>query len=477
MFAKHFSRRTPIKITIESDDPTATSPVTDPATAVAPTENTENDLPPLEMGPEEDISESEVIIDDLEEDSKDLDTAADAVDGLDAIADKLEDQVADGGATPETMEIVEVAVEHFVYALTKKRNNRRFIPTLESFGGPKRRIDSTTIAVEGIREIAAAGAKAIADIAKRIIEYLRGVWTSITTSTSGYKEKLAKLKERLTHKDAFNTTDGDIRVPRKYWSALCRGGKFTKEIFLSGLDYTISMYERLLNFLGITRKTVADGVNQLRLEGPGEGQENVPFINLDPSSIAKALSAFRGETEQMGEGVVTTTVLEPLPGDVQVSVTGPGIEVVDGVAYKAVAQTTVNLTGVSQESDAEDVAIEAFTPNEAKQAVDKLEKLIQIADQTAADMKETIGVETKIINTSKSKFQSLKEGMEAKANSAKAFIGRVLGTIAKPFGPLVRFIRHVISVALGVLFILFGAVAAGVATIGAGVASAAVAPK
>ena len=489
MFTKHFSRRTPIKVVIESDDPTQTAVVEDPtdqpaaAAAAAPTESNEADLTPLEMGPEEDVSESEVIIDDMEEESKDLNTAADAVDGLDAIADKLEGQVADGGATPETMEIVEVAVEHFVYALTKKRNLHRVIPSLESFGGPKRRIDSTTIAVEGIREYAAAGAKAIGDAAKRILEYLRGVWTSITNSTTGYKEKLAKLKERLSQMASDKFKDGDIRVPRKYWGALCRGGKFTKEIFLRGLEYTISMYERLLNFLSITRKTVAVGVNQLQLEGPSEGagagQENVPLIPLDPSSIAKALSAFRGETEQMGEGVVTTTVLEPLPGDVQVSVTGPGIEVVDGVAYKAVAQTTVNLTGVSQESDAEDVTIKSFTPNEAKEAVAKLEKLIEIADQTASDMKETIDVETKIINTSKSKFQSLKEGMEAKANTAKAFIGRVLGVIARPFGPLVRFIRHLISVALGVLFILFGAVtvAAGAATVGAGVASAAVAPK
>ena len=135
MFTKHFSRRTPIKVAIESDDPTQTAVVEDPtdqpaaaaAAAAAPTESNEADLTPLEMGPEEDVSESEVIIDDMEEESKDLNTAADAVDGLDAIADKLEGQVADGGATPETMEIVEVAVEHFVYALTKKRNLHRVI--------------------------------------------------------------------------------------------------------------------------------------------------------------------------------------------------------------------------------------------------------------------------------------------------------------------------------------------------------------
>lgn len=462
MFTKHFSRRTPIKVSIESDDPTQTAVVEDPtdqsasaAVAAAPTENNEADLPPLEMGPEEDVSESEVIIDDLEEESKDLNTAADAVDGLDAIADKLEGQVADGGATPETMEIVEVAVEHFVYALTKKRNLHRVIPSLESFGGPKRRIDSTTIAVEGIREYAAAGAKAIGDAAKRILEYLRGVWTSITNSTSGYKEKLAKLKERLSQMASDKFKGGNVQIPQSVTSALSRAGKFTKQTFLGGMDYTIAMYERLLNFLGITRKTVVDGVNQINTDSTS-GEESTPPINVDVTPVAKALSEFRGETEQLGDGVVTTTVLEPLPGDVQLSVTGPGIEVVDGVAYKAVTQVSVNLTSVSQEAEDAGADVEAFSQSEAKEAVSKIEKLIALADSLAASMKETIGSESKIMTTAKSKLQALKEGAEAKANAIKSYIGRGLGAIARPFGPLVRYIRRMIATALIAAAIMFG---------------------
>lgn len=95
-----------------------------------------------------------------------------------------------------------------------------------------------------------------------------------------------------------------------------------------------------------------------------------------------------------------------------------------------------------------------------------------MADSLAASMKETIGSESKIMTTAKSKLQALKEGAEAKANAIKSYIGRGLGAIARPFGPLVRYIRRMIATALTAAAIMFR-----VATVAAGAASEAVAPK
>jgi hypothetical protein len=159
-------------------------------------------------------------------------------------------------------------------------------------------------------------------------------------------------------------------------------------------------------------------------------------------------------------------------------VTGPSGEASEDTAYRVVSETKVDLTGVATEADAEDVTVKSFTPNEAKAAVDKIEKLIKIANDTSQGMKEAIDVETKVINTSKSKFQQFKEGMESAANKAKSWVGRVMSVMAKPFGPLVRFIHRVIAGALYVVSIMLGVVTAvaGAGALATGLAGNAVQP-
>jgi hypothetical protein len=499
MFAKHFSRRVSVKVTTENEDigkttpePENLNPTGTETNAVSSTDNTTpvtSNVPPgtgevtptdpgttatdgttgaaeittptdtavpLEL-PEEDFTEGEQAIDDLEAEASDLDTAADAVSGLDAVADKLETQVENGGASPETMEIVEIAVEHFVTTLRGKRTGERYTPSLESFGGPKRRIDSTQITIEGIREWAAAGAKAIVDMGKRILEFLKGLWTNVTTSTKGFREKLEKLKASIAKS---SVGQGTVKVSKAVWAKLSLGGKFTKEIFFAGLDRAGAFLERVLNYLGISRKVVGDAAikgpnEQLLLEGNSVSLDQIHnLMPIDPGPMSQALNQFKGEREDLGDGVVTVTELDPLPGDVQAAVTGPGIEVVDGVAYKAVTSVDVKLTGVATEDDAEDVEIKGFTQNEATQAAAKIEKLIKLQETAAGDMKQAIDVETKVINSSKTKFQKFKEGAESVGNAVKSFFGRAMSCLASPFGPLIRFIRGLIDGALKVFQIL-----------------------
>jgi hypothetical protein len=152
-----------------------------------------------------------------------------------SLADELDEQADNGGAEPETIRAVEIAVEGIITRMQGGRRPSRVTPSLESFGGVRSKVVSTRLAAESIREWAAAAGKAIAEFFKKIIAGLSAMLGKITSMTSSLKKQISELKDTVKNS---KPVQGTIKVSASLVARLKLGGKFTKDALFSGLAWS-----------------------------------------------------------------------------------------------------------------------------------------------------------------------------------------------------------------------------------------------
>lgn len=129
---------------------------------------------------EQNVGEAEEQAGDIEEFAGSVDEATDDADTMEAVGDKLQETVDEGGegASPEAVEIAEIAVESLCRRLGVKTKGR-VLPAMESFQSPTTRVAATRIAIEKIGETV-----------RRVWEAIKAAFTTVVTKI---KEFFAKL--------------------------------------------------------------------------------------------------------------------------------------------------------------------------------------------------------------------------------------------------------------------------------------------
>lgn len=140
----------------------------------------------------------------VDEHADTLDSSVDDIGELTTVNEVLEKTVETGdGATEETAEIAEVAIEA-ICARLGIRNKVSVIPALESFGSKNTRLAATRIAVENTKEKIASAWKAVLAFFARMWERIKGFFKKIWAGIVSFKNKLVSIKNNWKKARAAN---------------------------------------------------------------------------------------------------------------------------------------------------------------------------------------------------------------------------------------------------------------------------------
>lgn len=424
------------------DAPAADAAVTDaPAADAAPVDVPTEDLTGVEVS---EILENPEIMeaeDGFDETTQTADAATDTAENLENIATQLEGTLEEGGALPQTIAVAEIAVESYIKDLTGRKPTKRTLLSLESYGGLQSRKTATRLAMENIREVAAQAWAKIIEMVKKAMEFLKGMVDQYVTGLGKFKEQNAKLMEAL-RKNGANAKAVTIKVKASVANKLKLGGQFSKEALMKGIANMKAFLAKVLKFLGANTKTV-DGVDVAGVAQSGE------FPTIDASMLAQATRAFGSQKEQVEEGIVTVTNMEPLPGDATAHVTGPDVQVVGDRAYRAVSSQDINISYAASENEEGDVEIPGMTVNDLGRACNGVDDLIKMLEELNAEAKSALDVEARMLNEASQASKSTDEGiMKTVGAKLQGFVSRASRALARPVSVVARFARNVIGTIL-----------------------------
>ena len=347
-----------------------------------------------------------------------------------SLADELDEQADNGGAEPETIRAVEIAVEGIITRMQGGRRPSRVTPSLESFGGVRSKVVSTRLAAESIREWAAAAGKAIAEFFKKIIAGLSAMLGKITSMTSSLKKQISELKDTVKNS---KPVQGTIKVSASLVARLKLGGKFTKDALFSGLARVKKFIATMLKIFSANKAT-AQGAN---LEAVAADVENAKF---DTSALSGEIKRAGKVSEKTDDGIVTVSYLEELPGDTSVDLTGPDVVSIDGVNYRAASSLDINIENTASEEAEASVELSGLTNDELTRILDDLGYIVTSIEDIEQPVKETQGIVSKFNDWIKSAANSTKEGTQTGWNAVKGFAQRVAAGASRAIAIVVRFV-------------------------------------
>lgn len=167
--------------------------------------------------------------DGIEEAVTDVETLAD-------VADTMEASEETGGLDDKGAAVAEVAIEALYERLHVTR--RKAMPAMEAFGSQSNRKDATRIAVEGIRDEAKKVWTAIAAMAAKVWEFIKGFLKSIFDASTKLREKAEKLKKAVD--SVKGRAESATLENTKLGDQLSLGGKVTMDGVLSGANSIIA---------------------------------------------------------------------------------------------------------------------------------------------------------------------------------------------------------------------------------------------
>lgn len=350
-----------------------------------------------------------------------------------SLADELDEQADNGGAEPETIRAVEIAVEGIITRMQGGRRPSRVTPSLESFGGVRSKVVSTRLAAESIREWAAAAGKAIAEFFKKIIAGLAAMLGKITSMTSSLKKQISELKDTVKNS---KPVQGTIKVSASLVARLKLGGKFTKDALFSGLARVKKFIASMLKIFSANKAT-AQGAN---LEAVAADVEKAKF---DTSALSGEIKRAGKVSEKTDDGIVTVSYLEELPGDTSVDLTGPDVVSIDGVNYRAASSLDINIESTATESvtvGAPVIELAGFSNDEITRILDDLGYIVTSIEDIEQPVKETQGIVSKFNDWIKSAASSAKEATQTGWNAVKGFAQRVAAGASRAIATVVRFV-------------------------------------
>lgn len=350
-----------------------------------------------------------------------------------SLADELDEQADNGGAEPETIRAVEIAVEGIITRMQGGRRPNRVTPSLESFGGVRSKVVSTRLAAESIREWVAEAGKAIAEFFKKIIAGLSAMLGKITSMTSSLKKQISELKDTVKNS---KPVQGTIKVSASLAARLKLGGKFTKDALFSGLARVKKFIASMLKIFSANKAT-AQSAN---LEAVAADVENAKF---DTSALSGEIKRAGKVSEKTDEGIVTVSYLEELPGDTTVDLTGPDVVSIDGVNYRAASSLDINIESTATESvtvGAPVIELAGFSNDELTRILDDLGYIVTSIEDIEQPVKETQGIVSKFNDWIKSAANSTKEATQAGWNAVKGFAQRVAAGASRAIATVVRFV-------------------------------------
>lgn len=413
----------------------------------------------------------EEVAAELDETTAVVDAQADTVDELEAIADTLEAQQEEGGATPATIAVAEIAVEHCVARLVGYMPRRRRLPALESFGGLDSRVRATKLAVESIRDIAEKAWEAIKKLVANAVNFIKQMYDKFLGGFGKMKAQLLKLKEALK-KGGVKAKDNTINVSAQLAAKLKLGGKFTKEAFTKGIANVRAFVAKIAKFLGIGAKTIASVDIGKALDAANKASEEATenaFPAIDVSALGAATKAFGSDREEKEEGVVTVKNYEALPGDASAYVTGPDVAVVGDTAYRAITSMDIRIDNASAEAGDDDVVIKAMTEQEVGSVIDDTLALIGDAEGLKSAMDAATATATGVAKDveAASKVKGESAGFRGAMRKVQSFAQRAANALARPLGVVLSFIRQVVGASIAIISGIVATI--GAATMSAGI--------
>jgi 23S rRNA pseudoU1915 N3-methylase RlmH len=144
---------------------------------------------------QESTAEGEALVSSTDEATQ-VATTLDAIQGH-----MVEANATDNGISPPVANVLNAAVEHFCTRLGAP--SRRIIPAMECFGGTQSRQKATSLAIEGLKEMASKIWAAIVAAFKRMMDWLVGFFQNFQLSS---KHLLARA-EKLDTEAKKNTGD------------------------------------------------------------------------------------------------------------------------------------------------------------------------------------------------------------------------------------------------------------------------------
>jgi hypothetical protein len=162
----------------------------------------------------------------------------------------------EGGITPAVASALNAAVEHFTRRLGAPP--RRIIPALEAFGGTQSRHASTSVALEGLKDMVKRILTAIVAAFKRMMEWITGFFRDFQVST---KRLIARAKAVSAAADKIDSKSGSGAVVL----TASKSEVFIKHLLVDGLpvkapEFT-SLFTKLMTESGAELKTLHEGLS------------------------------------------------------------------------------------------------------------------------------------------------------------------------------------------------------------------------
>lgn len=447
------------------ETPAVETPATEPA-AAAPVEAPAEEAPaadqaqdaPVEAAVQADdtseqIEETIETVEEVHEEAQELGETVEKTDDLItdqetlvSLADELDTQADNGGAEPETIRAVEIAVEGIITRMQGGRRPSRVTPSLESFGGVRSKVVSTRLAAESIREWAAEAGKAIAAFFAKIIEGIKALFSKLTGSTGEMKKQILLLKNQVEEAEVSNAP---VVITPPVASRLKLAGKVSKEALFAGIARIRKFLQAILKMFK-ANKTVAEGVNlDLLASNPDE-------VKIKTGDLAGEIKRLGKVSEKSGDGSATVTYMEELPGDTTVDLTGPDVIEVEGKYYRAAASIDVSIESPATENEDGSVELRALSKEETKKILSDLENLVGDLEDLETPVKETEGMVSKFMDWIKGAGTSAKEGSRAGWEAAKGFAQRMAAGAARALSTVARYVASYIQAVLSFIKSSFG---------------------
>jgi hypothetical protein len=373
-----------------------------------------------------------------------------------SLADNLDQQADDGGASPETIQAIEIAVEGIVTRMNGGKRPGRITPSMESFGGTRSKLVSTRLAAESIREWAAEAGKAIAEFFAKILAGIKALLGKLSGSTGDMKKQIAQLTTSI---ETATVSEANIKVSASIASRLKLGGKVSKETLFAGIARMRKFIQSMLKVFKANKATAA-GVNLDALAA------NPEEVKINTSAVSNEIKRLGKTTEKGEDGTATVTYMEELPGDTTVDLTGPDIVEVDGKFYRAASSVDVNIESPATENEDGTVELRPMSKEETKKILADLDNLVGDLEDLESPVKETEGLVGNFLNWIKGAANSTKEGSREGYEAAKGFAQRMAAGAARGLSIVVRFVASYVYAALAFIKAAFGGAKPAVPAIG-----------
>lgn len=385
-------------------------------------------------------------LNDVEGVEQDIKTIGENSDTLGNIADKLQEQEENGGATPETMEIVEVAVEHCISKLRGYSTGERITPSLESFGSTRRRLQATQITVEGIMDWVKAAGMKILEMVARLVNFVKNLYQSMFGAAARNERELRAIAKEAVYQARWS--GGNVTVTERVLHTLGVAGKFTKETFLEAINGVKSIFQSIFKYFGGLRDSLKDAyetaqINELYNQDARDkkamdaaankpaGEGIIGEMYRKTSDAVKGL--FKGKEEAAGEGSTAITVATPTLGGDTVTVNIPnGTAKTEEASAKALTSTAVTMNKPEETKSAAggQTSIPVEDVAEMANAMVDLNKTVAEAGK---DLKEVEKVETGLLATLKRWFKAAKDYTSNKFSQFCTWCANMGTAIMNPF--------------------------------------------